>query len=266
MNLTQVGSDHSPIMLASDTTTPKSWKPFKFFLTWLNDESCTSVIENAWRLYVSGSPGFQLAKRFQSTKKELSLWNRTHFVNVNKRVDDVQKELDVLQEQPPYDENHNKILDINKDLSKWQKYTTDFYQQKSRDHFIKDMDNNNKYFHNKTNKRRMKNNIDSLQDQNNTWLHTREEISQHLTSHFKEISTSIVVTLDEGHFMLISTIITDADNLSLTRVPSHHEIHDTLKSMENWSAPGLEGFQAGFHKSQWSIIGEDVCQMITRFF
>ncbi|XP_026420596.1 uncharacterized protein LOC113316636 [Papaver somniferum] len=31
--------------------------------------------------------------------------------------------------------------------------------------------------------------------------------------------------------------------------------------MESWSASGPEGFQAGFYKSQWSIVGNDVCGM-----
>ncbi|XP_026438542.1 uncharacterized protein LOC113337068 [Papaver somniferum] len=110
------------------------------------------------------------------------------------------------------------------------------------------------------------NNIDSLKDHNNNWMHTREEISQYLTSHFKDISTSTDINMDDSLFMLIPSIITEADNSMLTRILSHQEIHDTVKSTENWSAPGPKGFQEGFYKIQWSIIGEDICQMIKRFF
>ncbi|XP_026433495.1 uncharacterized protein LOC113330916 [Papaver somniferum] len=262
LHLTQSGSDHSPIMLVTNSLDTRCWKPFKFFLTWLEDETCTSVIEEAWNINISGSPGFQLVKKFQSARKRLSIWNITIFGNVNQRVEELQKELDVLQSLPPSDENHNKILCINKDFNKWHKIRSEFYQQKSRDHFIKDMDNNSKYFHTKTNRRRVRNNIDAIQDHANNRLLTREEISQHLTSHYKRINTSVQVVHDEGLFLLLPTIITEDDNNLLTRVPSHQEIHDTLKGMENWSAPGPEGFQAGFYKSQWTIIGDDI--IVTR--
>ncbi|XP_026459304.1 uncharacterized protein LOC113359963 [Papaver somniferum] len=206
-HLNQVGSDHSPIMLVTDAITPSCWKPFKFFLTWLNDPSCKTVIANAWNSYVNGSPAYQLHK-----------------------------------------------------------IKGEFYQQKSRDDFIKDIENNSKYFHSKVNNRKCRNNIDSIQDHENKWLQTREEISGHLTMHFKNISTSVNPNLDENLYNVLPSIISDEDNLALTRIPSNEEIHSTFKSMENWSAPGPEGFQAGFYKSQWDIVGEDVCLMVKRFF
>ncbi|XP_026399828.1 uncharacterized protein LOC113295717 [Papaver somniferum] len=71
-HLSQIGSDHCPIMLDTDITTPNCWKPFKFFLTWLNDKSCTTIITNAWKSSVSGSPGYQLVSRLSYTRRELS--------------------------------------------------------------------------------------------------------------------------------------------------------------------------------------------------
>lgn len=46
-HLSQIESDHSPIILVTDATIPSYWKPFKFFLTWLNDASCKTVISDA---------------------------------------------------------------------------------------------------------------------------------------------------------------------------------------------------------------------------
>ncbi|XP_026428692.1 uncharacterized protein LOC113324596 [Papaver somniferum] len=212
MHLTQVSSDHSPIMLVSDSSIPKCWKSFKFFLTWLNDEACVAVIEKAWKISISGSPGYQLIEWLQSTRKELSLWNKSHFGNVNQKVYDLQKELATLQAQPPSYVNHNKILSINKDLNNWHK--------RERNSIIKN----------------------------------------------PEIASLIIWTTIANLFRILPAIISEDGNLLLMTIPSHQEIHDTLKSVEKWSAPGLEGFQAGFYKSQWNIIGEYVCQMITRFF
>ncbi|XP_026377773.1 uncharacterized protein LOC113272082 [Papaver somniferum] len=208
------------------------------------------LIEKAWSTTVTGSPGFRLTQKLQTTRRDLSIWNRAHFGDINQKVDKLQKELNTLQEQPFTAETHDKIFYINKELEGHHRMKSEFYQQKSRDHFIKDMDTNIKYFHIKANRKKARNNIDSIRDHNNNWLHSIEEISLHLTDYFKSISTTTNPVLEERLFLVIPTLITDEHNALLTRIPSTQDIHSTLKSMENWSAPGPEGFQDGFYKSQ----------------
>lgn len=91
MYLTQIGSDHSPIILVTDSIIPKCWKPFKFFLTWLNDPTCATVIANAWNASVNGSVSFQLVKKSHATRKNISLWNREYFGDINQKVNNLQK-------------------------------------------------------------------------------------------------------------------------------------------------------------------------------
>ncbi|XP_026396153.1 uncharacterized protein LOC113290782 [Papaver somniferum] len=215
---------------------------------------------------VVASPGFQLVKKLQFTRKDLSKWNMEHFGDINIKVDNLQKELDVLQAQPQGIVSEEQIKSINLELSKWNKTKSEFYHQKSREHFIKDMDNNSKYFHTRTNRKRTRNNIDSIKNHNNVRLHSREQISSHLTSHFREISTSTSPILEDDYYHVLPTVINSEDNSLLTRIPSQEEIFSTLKSMQNWSVPGPEGFQAGFYKSQWDTVGTDVCQMVSIFF
>ncbi|XP_026400010.1 uncharacterized protein LOC113295891 [Papaver somniferum] len=262
--LTQLGSNHSPIMLHTDVTLPKCLRPFKFFLTWLNDESFSLVIANAWKYSVNGSPVYQLVNKLHKTRRELSLWNKENFGNINQKVDNLHLELNKLHEQPSDPSTNNDIININNDLSKWHKIKTEFYQQNSRDHFIKDTDTNNKYFHTKVNRRKTRYNIDFIQDHNNNWLQSRDQISQHLTHHFKSISTSSNPVIDEGLYSMLPTIFSEFEYVSLTRIPlmKRYTLHSKLKSMENWSAPGPEGFQAGFYKSQWSIVGEDIISKV----
>ncbi|XP_026432442.1 uncharacterized protein LOC113329832 [Papaver somniferum] len=207
-----------------------------------------------------------LKKKLQYTRQDLSKWNREHFGDINTKVDNLQKELDVLQAQPQSIDYEYQIKAINLELSKSNKNKSELYHQKSRKHFIRDMDNNSKYFHTRTNRKRTRNNIDSIKDHNNVWLHSREKISSHLTSHFMEISTTTSPILEDSYYHVLPSIITSEDNLLLTRIPSQEEIFSTPKSMQNWSAPGPEGFQVGFYKSQWEIVGSDVSQMVSRFF
>ncbi|XP_026399571.1 uncharacterized protein LOC113295447 [Papaver somniferum] len=99
LHLNQVGSYHAPILLVTNTECEPCWRPFKFFLTWLNDETCSLTIDNAWNISVSGSPGFQLVTKLQSARKELSIWNKQHFGNINQNIDHLQQELNFVQNQ-----------------------------------------------------------------------------------------------------------------------------------------------------------------------
>ncbi|XP_026383665.1 uncharacterized protein LOC113279176 [Papaver somniferum] len=246
--------------------------------TWSNNNMGTGTIKSRidmalgngnWNLYFPNSRLHhltQIVSRLSYTRRELSLWNKEHFGNINQKVENLQLELKQLHELPQTTCTESNIIKVSNELNKWHKIKSEFYQQKARDHFIKDMDSNSKYFHTKVNKRRTRNNIDAIQDHNNIWLQSREDIAQHLTHHYKSINTSSNPVIDVNFYKNIPSIISVEENESLIRIPSNEEIFATLKSMENWSSPGPEGFQAGFYKSQWATVGDDVCNMVKRFF
>ncbi|XP_026417288.1 uncharacterized protein LOC113312767 [Papaver somniferum] len=237
LHLQQSGSDHCPII------------------------TCAAEIAKAWEKSVQGSPGYRLIKRLQFTRITLSKWNKTHFGNIDQNVDNLQHKLSEIQALPFSPDNTSKAIEVSRELDKWYKNQHEFYKQKSRDNFVNDMDYNTKYFHTLTKGKRARNNIDSLKPEDGSWLQSREDISVLLSKHFKNISTSQNPTIEEQHYIHIPTLITEEDNMLLLIPPTDEEIHKILKSMERWSAPGPEGFQAGFYKSQWSIVGNDVCEM-----
>ncbi|XP_026442373.1 uncharacterized protein LOC113341871 [Papaver somniferum] len=205
LHLTQNGSDHCPVMLVTDYSHPKLWKPFKFFQTWLQDRTCAAEIAKAWEKSVQGSPGYKLIKRLQFTRITLSKWNKTHFGNIDQNVDNLQQKLSAIQALPFSPDNTSKALEVSQELDKWHKIQHDFYRQKSRDDFVKDMDYNTKYFHTLTKRKRARNNIDSLKIEDGTWLQSRDDISNLLTQHFKNISTSQNTTIEEQYYAHIPT-------------------------------------------------------------
>ncbi|XP_026396607.1 uncharacterized protein LOC113291271 [Papaver somniferum] len=266
LHLNQVGSDHCPIILINDYNQPKLWKTFKFFKTWLNDKRCAVEISKAWSTQIQGFAAFKLTKKLQFTRIALAKWNKKHFGDINLKVDTLQKELFDLQALPYSQETSSKAFQVNEELQKSHHIQHEFNKQKSIDNFLKDMDNNNKYFHSLYKRKRARNNIDSLKDRNGIWVHTRYQVANLLTENFQDTSTSFNPLIEERFYNHIPSIISDEDNSLLVTIPNDEEIFRTLKSMKNWSAPGPEGFQAGFYKSQWNIIGEDVCNMVKDFF
>lgn len=49
-------------------------------------------------------------------------------------------------------------------------------------------------------------------------------------------------------------------------VPSDQEIHDVLRSMGGFKAPGPDGIQAVFYQTQWHVVGPLVCQLVRDCF
>ncbi|XP_026400569.1 uncharacterized protein LOC113296476 [Papaver somniferum] len=200
LHLSQMGSDYCPIMLITDYNQHKLWKPFKFFQTWLNDKKCAVEIAKAWSKQVQGSTTFKLTKKMQFTIIALSKWNRKHFGEINLKVDNLQKQLSDIQSLPHSQENTSKSFQVNEELQRWHHIRNEFNKQKVRDNFLKEMDNNTKYFHTVNKRKGGRNNIDSFKDMNGNWLQTRDQQAKLLTYNFQETSTST-----NPH--LISTII-----------------------------------------------------------
>ncbi|XP_026459645.1 uncharacterized protein LOC113360344 [Papaver somniferum] len=176
-----------------------------------------SEIAKAWEKEVHGSPGFKLLKKLQFTRIALSKWNKAHFSDINQKVDMLRHQLNEIQQLPHSAANTSKAFEVNEELKKWHRIQHDFHKQKSRDNFLKDMNNN-----------------------------TKEDLSNLLTKHFKEISTTTSPVIQEQYYNLLSTVITNEDNRLLLISPTNDEIFKNLKSMDNWLAPVPEGFQAGF--------------------
>ncbi|XP_026378124.1 uncharacterized protein LOC113272516 [Papaver somniferum] len=77
----------------------------------------------------------------------------------------------------------------------------------------------------------------------------RSDISNILTEHFKNISTTSNPCFPDDAFDIIPAIFADVDNDFLIAMPTDDEIENVVKSMPAWSSPGPDGFQAGFYQT-----------------
>lgn len=129
-HLTQVGSDHCPMLFVADTEQAHCWKPFRFYFTWLSDNTCPDVIKKAWSSIVHGSPAHKVITRLKHTRILLAQWNREHFGDIHQQIQRIETELDLLQKQPSSDVAYAQIIHLNKELNKWNSIQHEFYKQK----------------------------------------------------------------------------------------------------------------------------------------
>lgn len=127
-------------------------------------------------------------------------------------------------------------------------------------------DKNTKFFHATTLCRRNWNRIDCLQKFDNSWVHSRNEISHELTNYFQDIlsADTSIPTVIPNHFF--ARVITKSNNIALESTPSHSEIFQAISSIGGLKAPGPDGFPVIFFQKDWNLLHTNISTMITNFF
>lgn len=137
--------------------------------------------------------------------------------------------------------------------------------QKSRAKWLHFRDRNSRFFHGVTTIRRKRNSFDILQDNEGQWVSDPEELEKMASNFYKELFCDNSGTTPfclQGTFPSLSEKSLSGVGSSITR----QEIFQTIMSMGSFKAPGPDGLQAIFYKSQWETVGEALCQLIYEIF
>ncbi|KAL7853093.1 hypothetical protein SRHO_G00188780 [Serrasalmus rhombeus] len=66
----------------------------------------------------------------------------------------------------------------------------------------------------------------------------------------------------EERFFLLQARITQQSATLLDAELSLGELHEALQGMENGRAPGIDGLPVEFYKAFWSVLGQDVLEVV----
>lgn len=113
-----------------------------------------------------------------------------------------------LQNQQHSEVNAERINQTILQLNYWKKVEADFWQQKSGDRWIKETDNNTRYFHSLANKRRVGNHISALRNDQGQWFHNHKDLESLLINHFSKIAQTSSPNFQCNFFDIVNPIIT----------------------------------------------------------
>ncbi|XP_035843169.1 uncharacterized protein LOC110887759 [Helianthus annuus] len=251
-------SDHCPLLLSTKSSNFGPI-PFRCFNSWLGRLGYEEVVSGAASDFVGdGPPDVFLSNKLRFIKSRILNWRDELKVKEEGEVATAKFELEGLQrtleERELEEEEEWAMAEANKIILVSEDNISKDIRQRSRDRWIKDGDENSKYFHSVVNYRKARNRIFGLVI-DGVWCdkptRVKKFVFEFFRDKFKE-SYSIRPTFD----MVCCKTLSDMDGALLTQRFSRDEIRKAVFECGADRAPGPDGFNFRLKVVLGSIISE----------
>uniref|UniRef100_A0A803NXE1 Endonuclease/exonuclease/phosphatase family protein n=1 Tax=Cannabis sativa TaxID=3483 RepID=A0A803NXE1_CANSA len=231
INMVFSTSDHCPLFLdPSFQFQTASRRVFRFENAWLRDSNCYAIIQEQWEACVSGNIIDKVAA-LQGPFGRLDVESLAEYKEARKQLAKIY---------------HKKEI---------------FWRQRSKQLWLREGDQNTRYFYAATSSRRKNNFIHELKDETGSWVHWGSGLSQVMVDYYTDIfhskGSNYAKVLD-----VIQPSITYEDNVALLQPVLEEEVRHAVFQMHPNKSPGPDGLTPAFYQKCWHIVGKDVVKMV----
>ncbi|KAM0908155.1 hypothetical protein ACQ4PT_015643 [Festuca glaucescens] len=254
-------SDHTPILVR---LLQEARQPRRHYEVWWEQEAeLPELIAQAWQ--EAGPKGDLSSVRagLDKTMQVLQSWSRKKFGNLLAELDKCRKQLTALMQTGNDREAIRRVSDQMNELLYKEEM---LWMQRSRINWLKEGDQNTKYFHQKAVWRARKNKIKKLKDEDGVWRDVPSDMERMATSYFKELFTRDPNLDYDDLLNLLQAKVTNEMNDNLCKDFSEEEISDALFQIGPLKAPGIDGFPARFYQRNWDTLKAEVVNAVRLFF
>jgi hypothetical protein len=261
-------SDHFPLLLEVGSVV-RGKSPFRFENMWLHDEGFVDRVAAWWSNYsFGGPPSLVLARKLKALKEDLKRWNYHVFGNVNVKQQQLFCELEVLNSKEMQgglssterDLRGSLLLELDK-LAHFEKTS---WRQKSRVLWLKEGDNNTKFFHKIANSNKRRNLMEKLEVDG--ILYSEDSIIRDKAVQFYE---NLYTETEEWRpFVddLPFSRIDETDRSLLDSRFERDEILQVVKDLQGDKSPGPDGFTMAFFQKCWHVLERDIMGFFDEFY
>ena len=203
-----------------------------------------------------------IAENLKTCATELSRWNSAVYGQILKKIQDKRNRLNALALR---ERDGDLSLEINRLRGEINALLDDeeiYWGQRAKAHWLKEGDRNTKFFHAQASERRKQNSIVGIWDEHGRWCDDEGSIAQAALSYFDSIYSSSHPCRIEEVTDAIPYMMTNEMNESLVREFTREEVVAALKQIHLNKAPGPDGMSVVFFQKYWSIVGNNVTDMI----
>ncbi|XP_056842856.1 uncharacterized protein LOC130507579 [Raphanus sativus] len=253
-------SDHMPIISFFDKGKRRRRGLFRYDRRLCKNEEAKKVISNSW----SADNAQTVSEKLSSARSAISAWNKTQHRNSQRVIEQKKWELNKALSSPANDTA--LIQNISEALNAAYLAEEEYWRQRSRLLWLKLGDRNTGYFHATTKSRKRANGFSVLEKENGEMVYKEEEIISVIGNYFQTMFSSQPGDREEVVRQGLHPIVSDAENTSLTAIPTEKEIKEAAFSIHADKAPGPDGFSAGFFHTHWEEISQDIVREVQGFF
>ena len=257
-------SNHVPILLTTQGLTHSTRRkkiPKRFEEKWASHPECEQIIWEAWNgTNPTGSPMFRLFEKIKKCRMALVGWSR-NMGSVRENIDGKYRELEALVEMNSAN-NIDQINRVRGEINALLLQDELFWRQRSRAIWLPAGDKNTKYFHQRANQRRRKNQITGFTDENGRWCTSDNEIARVAESYFQNLFSSANTSNMESVLETVDRVVTPDMNDTLLQPYTLVEVKQALFQMQPSKAPGPDGMSLFFFQKYWHIVGCDVTEAV----
>lgn len=185
-NLEVSNSDHCPILLIPvPQVLGVKKRGFKFENAWMLDPMCRQIVQECWEN--SMNEGIQ--NKIKACAGKLEVWGKEITGHFGRRI---RKCKDVLQglkgkrdarSVEMYEENQRLLFNIYAQKEK-------YWKQRVKQFWLREGDQNSRFFHASASTRRKVNQISKLKDQNGNWVEWDSGLDKVIVNYFVELFSS----------------------------------------------------------------------------
>ena len=186
INLSVFHSDHGAMILSTRTKSTFFKRPYRFEAMWITHPGCEETINSSWSSEVSGSPSFRLIQKLQIIRSELKKWNKATFENLMHMRRILEHNLTLAQQNLDY---NNCVIkkEMREELELLAEQEQIMWMQKSRVNWLIQGDRNTKFYHIVTSRKRLRNRILGIWNEQGIWIQDQKDIAESFRIHFRKI-------------------------------------------------------------------------------
>ena len=264
-------SDHTPIVLDFPAC-PRPNRTFMFCDMWAKDYKFLDIVKAQTSQQKPGSALRGLQQLLTKLRKPFRELNRMKYADIYAQQVKARSELVQIQQQLHGDPG-NKDLIAQEDIQRNHYVTITasalaLMKQQSKAEWIGFGDECSRQFMAKIKQRKAQQCIYQLKDTNGQWAEGFEQVADIMTAYYQTrlgrqdqpTSTIDKDIINQGHSLTLD------QQIDLCKPFDDKEIKSALFSIPNHKSPGPDGFNSGFYKASWEVMGPYVCSAIQEFF
>lgn len=253
-------SDHEPLKLDLLKTDISSRNfRFRFENVWLKEPGFIREVTDIWH----SIPVMHIIPKLNEVTAFMARWGRSFFHKFREKLKLHKANLDRLvdrEDEIGVQEYLSERSKLNELLAKEELY----WKQRAKLFWLKEGDDNTRFFHASATTRKKANKITKLVDDNGISCEDQEGMNNIVLQYFSKLFTEGETTVNLMNNSS-TRLITDEQNEFLTSAFRFEEFTAAIKEMHPDKSAGPDGLNPAFYQSFWSVMGKEIFKQCTNW-